>query len=211
MPGQAIPRGQSMFPASKPGGRAITGALLVVAIIAIGLFVLPRFERAAAPVRVDEKVTLSVLRSEAMAFLVTRRMATQIVVEHREGDWWGEWCGAMWATFRLHYGVDMKKITVDDIRHERDTVIVRLPEPELLDLAIEPGSVGFLSKSTAVAKIKDLLRNGQRRQLEKRLRQCALEFAGRQGMLPTREEIVQQLNDVASALKAPAGVSIRFE
>jgi len=211
MPGQAIHRGQSTFPASKPGGKAITGALLVVALIAIGLFVLPRFERAAAPVRVDEKATLSILKSEAMAFLVTRRMATQIVVEHEECSWLGQWRGVLWTTVRLHYGVDLKKIEVNDIRRKEDTIIISLPEPELLDLAIEPGSEGFLSKSTAAAKIEDMLHGNQRRQLRHRLRQSAVEFAGQQGLLPTREEIVQQLNDVASMLKAPAGVTLRFE
>ncbi len=200
-----------MSVASKPGGKAIAGALWAIAIVALAMFALSRFDCGAAPVRVDEKITLSILRSEAMVFLVTRRIATQIVIEHEECDWLGQWHGVLWATVRMHYGVDLKKIGADDIRRDGDTIIVRLPEPELLDLAIEPGSEGFLSKSTAAAKIKDLLHNGQRKQLEKRLRQCALEFANRQGMLPTRKEIVQQLNDVASMLKAPAGVSLLFE
>jgi hypothetical protein len=41
--------------------------------------------RPASP-RSDEQVTLSVLKSEAMAFLVTRRSVTQIVVVHSESD-----------------------------------------------------------------------------------------------------------------------------
>ena len=211
MPGQRTQRRPCMSLASKPGGKAITGALLVVAIIAIGLLVLPRFERAAAPVQIDEQVTLSILQSEALAFLVTRRLATQIVVEHEECDWLGEWHGVLWATIRLHYGVDLKKIDADDIRREGDTIIVRLPKPELLDLAIEPGSEGFMSKSTAAAKIEDLLHNGQRKQLKTRLQQCAVEFASRQGLLPTRDEMIQQLNEFASTLKTSAGIALRFE
>ena len=50
-----------------------------------------------------------------------------------------------------------------------------------------------------------------RRRLEQALQQRALEFAGRQGMLPTREEIVRQLNTAVSTLSASAGVSIHFE
>ena len=35
----------------------------------------------------EQKTTLSVLKSEALTFLVTRRVVTQVVVEHEEGDW----------------------------------------------------------------------------------------------------------------------------
>ena len=161
--------------------------------------------------RIDERTTLSILRSEAMTFLVTRRLATQIVVEYEESDWLGEWRGVLWATVRMYHGVDLKKIEPNDIHREGDVIFVRLPQPELLDFCVEPGSVGVLTKSTAVPKVLSILRNGHRKQLEKALRQRALEFAGRQGMLPTREEIVWQLNTAMLALTVPAGVNIRFE
>lgn len=68
-----------------------------------------------------------------------------------------------------------------------------------------------MSKSTAVAKIQDLLHNGQRRQLERSLRQLALDFADRQDMMPTREEMVRQLNASIDALNSPASLSICFK
>ncbi len=139
------------------------------------------------------------------------KLVTQIVVEHEEGDWLGGWRGVLWATVRMHYGVDLKKIQAGDIRRGGDAIIVRLPEPEILDFSVEPSSEGFLSKSTAVAKIQDLLHNGQRQQLERSLRQLALDFAGRQDMMPTREEMVRQLNASIAALNSPTGLSIRFE
>jgi len=66
--------------------------------------------------RIDEHISLSVLRSRAMAFLVTRRTATQIVVEHGESNWLGQWRGVLWATVQIHYGVDLEKIQPRDIR-----------------------------------------------------------------------------------------------
>jgi len=186
--------------------RTATAAVLIGlgVWLALGLWRLPA-------TRVDERTTLSILRSEAMAFLVTRRLATQIVVEYEESDWLGEWRGVLWATVRMYHGVDLKKIEASDIRREGDVIHVRLPQPELLDFCVEPGSVGVLTKSTAIPRVLSILRNGHRRQLEQALQQRALEFAGRQGMLPTREEIVRQLNTAVSALSASTGVTIRFE
>jgi len=68
---------------------------------------------------------------------------------------------------------------------------VKLPEPEVLDISIEPGTISFLSKSTALPKIEDLLNNGHRRVLEARLRESALEFAQQQDMLPTRDKLIE--------------------
>ena len=191
-------------------GKAVTGILLALLLIAaVGAVVW--YGLGPSRARIDERTTLSILRSEAMTFLVTRKLATQIVVQYEESDWLGEWRGVLWATVRMYHGVDLKKIEASDIRRAGDTIVVRLPQPELLDFSVEPGSVGVLTKSTAVPKVLSILRNGHRKQLEKALRQRALEFAGRQGMLPTREEIVWQLNTAMLALTVPAGVNIRFE
>ena len=79
------------------------------------------------------------------------------------------------------------------------------------DFAVEPGSVGCLSKSTAVPKVVDLLHNGHRQLLEGRLRESALEFAEQRDMLPTRDELVEQLNEAVSLLASEGGVRLRFE
>jgi hypothetical protein len=197
-------------------GRLIVGAAAAVLLVAIGAGVgMWLGGRSVNPLTrrtVDEKVTLSLLRSEALAFLVTRRTVTQIVVEHEEFDLLGEWRGVLWATVSWRWGVDMTRITEKDIRRQGQVIVCRLPEPQLLDFALEPGSVGFMSKSTAVPKLLDLARGGeQRRKLEERLRTRAMEFAGRQGLCPSREEVVRQLNDAAGAIRQAAGVEIRFE
>lgn len=161
--------------------------------------------------RIDEKATISLLRSEAMSFLVTRRAVVQIVVEHAESDWLGDWHGVLWATVHIHHGADLQQMDEGNVRREGDRLIVRLPDPELLDLSVEPGSVGFLSKSTVVPKLQDLLRDGQRQRLERRLREEAMKFARRHDLLPSRQQVVQQLNDAAARLKEASGVELRFE
>ena len=161
---------------------------------------------------IDEKVTLSVLRSEAMTFLVTRRTTTQIVVEYSESDLLGEWQGVLWATVTWTWGADLSKLTEKDVRRAGEAVYVRLPEPEMLGLGIEPGSEHFFSKGTFVPKAMELFSTGrQQAKLQGQIKDHALGFARDQKLCPSREEMVRQLNAAAEALKKAAGVDLRFE
>lgn len=198
-----------------PIGRAACWmAWLALAIgIAIPLSIrLPTWLAALTPTKkqVDTEATLSILRSEALTFLVTRRVTTQIVVEHTESTWWSDWHGVLWATVRVHYGVNLKDLKVEDIHREGDVIVVHLPPPKLLDFAIVPGSVGYLTKATSVAKIDDLLHNGHRRILEAHLAEAALAFAMHHDQLPTREQIVRQLN-AATGLLESNKIRLRFK
>lgn len=162
--------------------------------------------------KVDENVTLSILHSEAMAFLVTRRTTTQIVFEHSESSFWGDWNGVMWATVTWQWGVDLKKITKDDLRREGDVVYCRLGEPELLNFDVDESTMRFMSKSTAVPKIVSVLdpntQEGKMRQLYRsHARKCAQDPRLR----PSREEMIQQLNGAMQVFRDSAGVDIRFE
>lgn len=161
---------------------------------------------------VNEKVALSILRSEALSFLVTRRTASQIVVQHEESDLLGAWNGVLWATVRWTWGVDLTKIKESDIRRDGAVVVVRLPEPELLDFSTDLESIGFISRSTALPKLAEVVNPGRQRQtLERRVKEEAMKFAQAQKLTPSREEIVRQLNDAASVIQASADLELRFE
>jgi hypothetical protein len=193
-------------------GRLLTGPIWILVAAILLAVILTHFHPGLwGGTSIDEKATLSILRSEAMSFLVTRRTATQIVIEHSESDWLGEWRGVLWATVTWRYGVDLGRITEKDIRREGDAIFVKLPEPELLDFGIEPGSVGFMSKSTAIPKMLEFARGGwQRGVLEERLKEKAMQFAKDQKLLPSRADLLRQMNDAAGAL-SQAGIKIRFE
>lgn len=161
---------------------------------------------------VDEKVTLSVLRSEALTFLVTRRTTTQIVVEHREADWLGQWQGVLWATVNWTWGVDLSKLTEKDLRREGEVIFVRLPEPQMLDFGIEPGSQNFFSKSTVVPKLQEVFNTGQQQKiLQDEIHARSMSFARDNKLCPTREQMVRQLNETTSAFKKATGMELRFE
>ena len=198
-----------------PGAKVISGLLWIVLLAGLLAWLAPRFVPSFLDLKpeakVNEHISLTVLRSQELEFLVTRRASLQVVVEHEESDWSGQWHGVLWATVEIYFGVDLAKVKAEDIRHEGDVTIVTLPEPEVLSFAVEPGSVRCLSKSTAVPKVSDLLSNGHRQLLEGRLRESALEFARQQQMLPSRAELVARLNSAVAVLASKGGVRLRFE
>lgn len=200
----------------KTPRRSLMSLLVVVILMAACLLAGAWYARDRSsllpPRKIDETVTLSLLRSEALSFLVTRRTSTQIVVEHNESDWLGEWHGVLWATVSWRWGVDLTKIGKDDLRREGDVIYCRLAEPELLDFSVDLDSIKFLSKSTAVPKVMDMMGGGaQRRQLEQSLHQRAMEFARQQKLCPSRQDMVNQLNGAGEALKKATGLELRFE
>jgi hypothetical protein len=196
-----------------PGVRMINGLLWIIILggAAFGIvanYLGPSLTRSV----VDEKTTLSILRSRPMLFLVTRQIRTQIVIDHSESNWIGQWRGVLWGTVMISYGVDINEIKNDDLRREDGMVFVRIPEPRLLNFSVESGSIGFISKATAAPKLQDWLGGGDhRRQLENRLHDQAMKFAREHDMLPDRAQIVEQLNDTAASLAKTAGIRIRFE
>ena len=176
-----------------PGIRMINGLLWTVVLAGAAYWVVVNvLGLSLVGSATDEKTALSILRSRPMLFLVTREIRTQIVIDHRESNWAGEWRGVLWASVRISYGVDVNEIEADDLRREGEVVIVRIPEPRLLSFSVEPGSIGFMSKATLAPKLKDWLGGGgHRRQLENRLHDQALAFT--RDMLPNRSQIVKQL------------------
>jgi hypothetical protein len=55
------------------------------------------------------------------------------------------------------------------------------------------------------------MNSSQRRVLEEHVREQAVKFVSDHGLLPNRQEIVQQVNEAAAMLKQAAGVEVRFE
>jgi len=196
-----------------PGVKMINGLLWMVILAGVAFWVVVNaLGLSLRETVVDERTTLSILRSRPMLFLVTRQIRTQIVIDHKESNWAGQWRGVLWGTVRISHGVDVNEIKDKDLRRKGQVVFVRIPEPRLLSFAVEPGSIGFMSKATAAPKLQDWLGGGgHRRQLESRLHDQAMSFARERGMLPDRSQIVEQLNDTAAGLAKTAGIRIGFE
>jgi hypothetical protein len=156
---------------------------------------------------------LTVLRSDALAFLVTDRLVTQVVTSSDENSaLLGRREGYLVATVRLYYGVDLEHLSPANLRREVEGIVVTVPEPRELDFAVDMPSLRFMSKRNVTMAIADWLRGRDlENELRSKLRADALAFMKSQDLIPARGSIVTRLNAWAPVLSEAVGVNVRFE
>lgn len=163
--------------------------------------------------RVDTHTAIEFFRREPLSFLVTERIVTQVVVEKHAGNMLlGEKDGFLFGTVELLYGVDLAALDADAIRKQDDGIHVRVPAPTLLRAVPDLESVRFLQKRSPMMVMADKLSGDDfYRACLLELDDAALEFAQAHGLVPTREQLIQRLNDYAPAIASKLGTAVRFE
>ena len=179
------------------GGVAL---LLVLAAVVIGPVV---WLRVSPPEwRVIEDSTMEFLRQERLMFLVTDRVVTRLDVVLKEGNMllgWRE--SVLIGTVDFLCGIDLTKLTPADIGREEGVVVITVPDPEVLQVAVDTGSLSLFNKRSGLIALKDQLEQRDvRGELEKRLEVRAREFAAKEELLPDRAEMVKRLNEWAAPL-----------
>ena len=160
-----------------------------------------------------EKQTLTILKSEAMAFLVTDRIATQIVVSVSENNvLLGQREGYLIGTTRLYYGIDMKELTKDSITLRNNQIFVTLPPTKELDFAVDLESLHFISKMSGTVALVDWLKGKDMyAELRAQFKPKALEFMKQNGMIPDRQRILARLTSMSSVFTENLGLKVTFE
>ena len=160
-----------------------------------------------------EKQTLTILKSEAMAFLVTDRIASQIVVSVSENNvLLGQREGYLIGTARLYYGIDMKELTKDSITLRNNQIFVTLPPTKELDFAVDLESLHFISKMSGTVALVDWLKGKDMyAELRAQFKPKALEFMKQNGMIPDRQRILARLTSMSSVFTENLGLKVTFE
>jgi len=160
-----------------------------------------------------EKQTLTLLQSETMAFLVTDRIASQIVVSVSESNiLLGQREGYLIGTAKLYYGIDMKELIKDSIRLRDHQIVVTLPPAKELDFAVDLESLQFISKMSGTVALVDWLKGKDMyAELRAQFKPKAIEFMKQNGMIPDRQKILGRLNSMALVLTENLGLKVVFE
>ena len=201
--------------ARSTGGRALWTLLGWLALIALGavLALSVRWApRAMLQAQVDVKVALKALRSEELAFLVTGRVVTQVVVERRENSLLlGKGESFMLGVVRFHFGVDLASLPADAVKREGDMLVVTLPDPSELGFSVDLRSVKCYTKRSGLLAIRDWVTGSDTgRELRQAFHEAARKFVRKEGLAPTREGLVRRLNRYAPALRARLRVAVGF-
>jgi len=192
-------------------GRVLLPVLFVAAMLAViaSAWLMPK----TATQNPEMRTVLEILRSEAVQLLITDRLVEQVYLELNDNTLLlGRREGLLTAIVRVYYGVDVGRITPADIDLQSIPVVVRLPEPELIEIAVDMKSIRLTSKITALNLIADYIQNrSMREQLTRQIQDRAVVQVRERGVLPSRSELVARLNKQSSRLFAGHPVPVRFE
>ena len=160
-----------------------------------------------------EKQTLTLLQSEAMVFLVTDRIASQIVVSVSESNiLLGQREGYLIGTARLYYGIDMKELTGHSISLRENQIVVTLPPAKELDFAVDLESLQFISKMSGTVALVDWLQGKDMyAELRAQFKPKAIAFMKQSSMIPDRQRLLARLNSMSSVLTENLGLKVNFE
>jgi len=179
---------------------AVFGTVAVCAIV--GAAVILRW-KPLQWTRIEEE-TIQFLRREDLLFLVTDRVVARVDVVAREGNIILGWRDSVLiGTAKFLCGINLKKLSPEDIRREEDKLVVTVPDPEVLDCSVDLDSLVLFEKKTGLVAIKEYLENRDTRdELQKQLEARARAFVTEQELLPKRDVLVKRLNDWAAPLLA---------
>jgi len=160
-----------------------------------------------------EKQTLTLLQSEAMVFLVTDRIASQIVVSVSESNiLLGQREGYLIGTARLYYGIDMEELTGHSISLRENQIVVTLPPAKELDFAVDLESLQFISKMSGTVALVDWLQGKDMyAELRAQFKPNAIAFMKQSSMIPDRQRLLARLNSMSSVLTENLGLKVSFE
>lgn len=110
------------------------------------------------------------------------------------------------------YGLDLDKLTEDSLEQSMNSVIVHLPDVEMLDMSPDLSTVDIYTKTSGLVWLYDqIVGYDMQEDLLHQFDSVAAEFASSEDLLPDRNEIVTRLNDFAPVLSDYAGKDILFE
>jgi hypothetical protein len=160
-----------------------------------------------------EKQTLTLLQSEAMAFLVTDRIVSQIVVSVSENNiLLGQREGYLIGTAVLYYGMDIKELTKDSIQLRDHQILVTLPHAKELDFAVDLESLQFISKMSGTVALVDWLQGKDMyAELRAQFKPKAIAFMKQNNMIPDRQKILGRLNSMSALLTEHIGLKVIFQ
>ncbi len=160
-----------------------------------------------------ETSTMQILGREELMFLVTDRVVTRVDVVAREGSMllgWHE--SVLVGTVEFLCGVDLSTLEPQDVSREADVLIVRVPEPQILNVSVDLETLTLFDKKSGLIAVKEYLQKRDvRAELQRRLETRAREFAIEEGLVPDRRALLDRLNKVAAPLvSAHVGVAVEF-
>jgi len=168
--------------------------ILAAIIFLVGCVALAVYSYTKSEVAI-RRLTIEVLRSIPKAFLVMETQREVAVACTDEGSLLlGPRLGHATASRRTHLGVDMEIVKADDVEVTGHQVSVRLPDPEILDTALDYSSVRMFTKRSGFQLLRDLASGRSiERELLEMLNRTIPDYTG-EDLRQLRQNFVDRMN-----------------
>lgn len=161
-----------------------------------------------------QEATVTLLSNERMKFLVTDKLASQVIVENIEGSkLLGDSERVLIATVVLYYGIDLSKIRKESISKKDGYVLVKLPNPEKLDMKIDPNNIRIFKKRSGLNWIYEKIADKEDKKGFETLQmveEAATRFFESRELLPPRSKLVNDINKWSDVFSKQLGIEIKF-
>lgn len=125
--------------------RLLIAAIILAGCLTLAISLLARSDRAI------RTLAISMLRNIPQAFLVMENSEQLALATMNDGGWiLGPRIGQVSAKRRTYWGVDMSRIAPEDIAVDGHQVRIKVPEPSVLDTALDMSSLQFFTKRSGL-------------------------------------------------------------
>lgn len=133
--------------------KTIAGTVLIGGCVALSLYLPGCTEKSI------QEVTISILRQIPCTFLVMQTDEELALATINNGGWlFGPRIGQATAKRRTHWGIDLQTVKPADVEVTGKKVRVMLPDPKVLDTALDFSTLRVFSKRSGFQLIGDLAR-----------------------------------------------------
>lgn len=200
------------FSVMSSEGRSLLPVLLIAMLLIVTAAGAWLVSKSVAPRAPEMRAVLDVLRSEQVQQLATDRVTEEVTLVVNDSTLLlGRREGLLTAIAHVYYGIDVARIASADVNTRSHPITVRLPEPALIDVAVDLESVRFITKTSGLNVVSDYLNaRNLREELLRQLQRQAIRQLQTRGALPDRAALVARLNVQSDRLFAGSAAAIRF-
>ena len=141
------------------------------------------------------KSIVTVLKSEPLQFLVSRRIRSTVALEKEEKSTiWGNRNGLLLAEVTVYYGFDLSRLTDKNVKIKKDKTVVTLGEPTILTVSVDTDSMRFFTKMSGLQYLKDKIEGTSlEKEMLKDFSTASRKYFIDRNLLPEREEMLKDL------------------
>ncbi len=140
------------------------------------------------------KMVTNTLQSEPLKDFVVYPVTSTVVLEKEEkSSVFGSTNGLLIAEVTVFYGFNLRNLSNNDLKKEKNKTIVKLGEPQIIKLSVNADSMRFFNSSMHYFKDKNI-DNMHAREMLNDITAFSPQYFAARNLLPARKQMLEKLS-----------------